>query len=117
MLMERNNYILLIIFVVIAGLFLTGGYLLGKRGINISSKEIIGPSIPNILFFTNPVMDFTGKVDKISGNSVWISGKYTITPAPTPPNAPTVIPGSVITAPPVPPSKIFTYKVNIAPYT
>lgn len=117
MVMNRKPLFLLFVFIVFVILFLAGGYLFIKKGIGISFNKNIGSSIPNILFLTNSVTDFSGKIDKISGNSVWISGKYTITPPPTPPNAPTAIPGQLITVPPLPPSKIITYKVNIAPYT
>lgn len=111
------NKKLLIIFVIVI-LSLTGGYYLYQNRENIFGKKAVsGSSIPNILFFTNPVTEFTGKVDKISDNSIWISQKYTITHPPLPSNAPTMIPGQLITVPPLPPTKIFTYKVNIVPYT
>lgn len=114
--MVMNKKLFIIIFI-IAILFLSGGFLFFQNNLNIFGKKLSDSSIPNILFFTNPVTDFTGKVDKISDNSIWVSQKYTITPPPLPPNAPTMIPGQLITVPPLPPTKIITYKVNIAPYT
>lgn len=110
-----NKKFLFIVFIVI--LFLIGGYYLYQNKGNIFGKKVSGSSIPNILYFTNPVTNFTGKIDKISDNYIWISQKYTITPPPLPPNAPTMIPGQTITVPPLPPSKVFTYKVNIASFT
>lgn len=107
-----RSLITVALFILIAA----GGYFLYQKN-NIMSKKIQGSNLPDILFFTNPVNEFTGIIDKISGNSIWISGKYTITPPPTPPNNPTAIPGQLITVPPLPPFKKFTYKVNIASYT
>lgn len=110
----NKPFFITIVFATI--LLLSGAFYLFQNKDNIFGGKT-GSSIPNILFFTNPVTDFTGKVDKISDNSIWISQKYTITPVPTLPNAPTMIPGQVITVPPLPPTKLFTYKVNIASYT
>lgn len=93
----------------------TGGYLLWKKGTGTQANP--GNPINDVLYLTNPVTDFSGKIDKISDNSIFVSGKYTITPPPTPINAPTNVPGQVITVPPIPPSKILTYKVNVQPYT
>lgn len=108
-----RSLVFIVFFILIAG----GGYFFYQRGGNIFGKKTTGSNLADILFLTPPVTEFTGKIDKISGNSIWISAKFAITPPPTPANAPTVVPGSVITVPPVPPSKMFTYKVNIAPYT
>ncbi|MBI5451979.1 hypothetical protein HY945_00795, partial [Candidatus Gottesmanbacteria bacterium] len=110
-----NNKLFLLLTLIIVILVSAGGYFWWQKG--IAGKKIVGSSVPNILFLTNPVTEFSGKVDKISDNSIFIAGKYSITPPPTPPNAPTNIPGSVITVQPLPPSKVFTYKVNIQPYT
>lgn len=110
-----NNKLFLLLTIIIGILLITGGYFWWQKG--IVGKKTVGSSVPNILFLTNPVTEFSGKIDKISDNSLFIAGKYSITPPPTPPNVPTVIPGSVITAPPLPPSKVITYKVSIQSYT
>lgn len=104
--------IVIALFILIAA----GGYFFYKKGI-IFTKKTVGSNLADILFFTSPVNEFTGIIDKISGNSIWVSGKYTITPPPTPANNPTAIPGQLITVPPLPPEKKFTYKINIAAYT
>lgn len=105
-----------IIYSVIAVLLLAGGYFLFRNGVPFSGNKT-GSNLPDILFLTNPVTEFTGKVDKVSGNTIWVSGKYSITPPPTPVNNPTNAPGQVITIPPLPPTKTLSYKVNIASYT
>lgn len=106
-----------IISFAIVVLLLSGGYFLFRNGIPSLSQKTKDSNIPDILFLTNPVMEFKGKVDKVSGSSIWVSGEYSITPPPTPPNHPTGIPGKLITIPPLPPTKVLTYKVNIASYT
>ncbi len=110
-----NNKLILFLVSLIAILLIAGGYFWWQKA--NTGKKTAESTLPNILFLTNPVTEFTGKVDKVSDNSIFIAGKYTITPVPTPNNAPTAIPGAVITAPPLPPSKVITYKVNIQPYT
>jgi hypothetical protein len=115
--MNGNSILKIIILIVFILLLLSGGYFIIQRKPNILSQTKTESTLPNYLFLTNPVNEYTGKVDKISGDVVWVSGKYTITPPPTPINAPTNKPGSMITVPPLPPSKTFTYQVTIAPYT
>lgn len=107
----------LIVYSVIAVFLLAGGYFLFRNGVPFFGKKITETNLPDILFLTSPVTEFIGKVDKVSGNSIWVSGKYSITPPPTLPNNPTNIPGQVITVPPLPPTKTLSYKVNIASYT
>lgn len=107
----------LIVYSVITVLLLTGGYFLFRNGVPFLGKKTTETNLPDILFLTSPVTEFTGKVDKVSGNTIWVSGKYSITPPPTPPNNPTNAPGQVITVPPLPPTKTLSYKVNIVPYT
>lgn len=106
-----------IIYSVIAVFLLAGGYFLFRNGIPFLGNKTTTSNIPDILFLTSPVTEFTGKVDKVSDKAIWVSGKYSITPPPTLPNNPTNIPGQVITVPPLPPTKTLTYKVNIASYT
>lgn len=106
----------LIVYSAFAVLLLAGGYFLFRNGVPFSGNKT-GSNLPDILFLTSPVTEFTGKVDKVSGNTIWVSGKYSITPPPTLPNNPTNIPGQVITVPPLPPVKTLTYKVNIASFT
>ncbi len=105
-------FVIIAIFILVA----VGGFFFFQKG-NIFTKKTPSSNLADILFFTSPVNEFTGIIDKISGNSIWVSGKYTITPPPTPPNNPTNVPGQVITVPPLPPTKKFTYKVNIVAYT
>lgn len=111
------NFMRWIVSFVIVVLLLAGGYFLFRNGILFLGQKTKDSNIPDILFLTSPVMEFKGKVDKVSGNSIWVSGEYSITPPPLPPNNPTGIPGQVITIPPLPPTKVLTYKVNIASYT
>lgn len=107
----------LIVYAVIGVLVLGGGYFIFRNGVSFFGQKTAGSNIADILFLTNPVLEFAGKVDKVSGNSIWVSGEFSITPPPTPPNNPTGIPGKVITIPPLPPTKLLTYKVSIASYT
>lgn len=111
------NFMKLIVYSVIAVLLLAGGYFLFRNGVPFLDNKTKGSNISDILFLTSPVLEFTGKVDKVSGSSIWVSAEFSITPPPTPPNNPTGKPGQVITIPPLPPTKILTYKVNIASYT
>ncbi len=119
----NNKLFFLPLAVIVIISVIAGGYFWWPKGINIFSKKTAstqgdpGNPITDILYLTNPVMEFPGKIDKISDNSIFVSGKFTITPPPTPINAPTTAPGQVITVPPLPPSKTLTYKVNILPYT
>lgn len=113
----KMSFMRLLVFSVIMVLLLAGGYFLFRNGASFLGKKTTGSNIPDILFLTSPVLEFTGKVDKVSGNSIWVSGEYSITPPPTPPNNPTAVPGQVITIPPLPPTKLLTYKVKIASYT
>ncbi len=106
-----------IIYSVIAVLLLAGGFFLFRNGVPFFGNKTTEANLPDILFLTSPVTEFTGKVDKVSGNTIWVSGKYSITPPPTLPNNPTNRPGQVITVPPLPPTKTLTYKVNIASFT
>ncbi len=108
-----RTLVIIAIFVLIGA----GGYFFYQKGGNIFTQKAPGSNLADVLFFTSPVNEFTGIIDKISGNSIWVLGKYTITPPPTPPNNPTNVPGQVITVPPLPPVKTFSYKVNIAVYT
>lgn len=108
-----RSLVFVVFFILLAG----GGYFFYQKGDNIFGKKTTVSSLPDILFLTSPVTEFAGKIDKISDNAIWVSGKYTITPPPTPPNNPTALPGQIITVPPLPPTKTFTYKVNIAAHT
>lgn len=107
----------LIVISIVTILLLLGGYFLFRNGVPFLGQKTTGSNIADILFLTSPVLEFTGKVDKVSGSSIWVSAEFSITPAPTPPNNPTGKPGQVITIPPLPPTKLLTYKVNIASYT
>lgn len=111
------SFMKMLIFSVILVLLLAGGYFLFRNGVPFLGKKTASSNIADILFLTSPVLEFTGKVDKVSGSSLWVSAEFSITPPPTPPNNPTGKPGQLITIPPLPPTKIFTYKVNIASYT
>ena len=106
-----------IVYSVIAVLLLAGGYFLFRNGVPFLGNKTTETNLPDILFLTSPVTEFTGLVDKVSDKAIWVSGKYSITPVPTLPNNPTNIPGQVITVPPLPPTKTLSYKVNIASYT
>lgn len=107
----------LIIYSVIVVLLLAVGYFLFRNSILFLGQKAKDSNIADILFLTSPIMEISGKVDKVSGGSIWISKEYSITPVPTPANNPTGIPEQVITIPPLPPTKLLTYKVNIAAYT
>ncbi len=107
----------LIVYSVIAVLLLAGGYFIFRNGVPFLGKKTTETNLPDILFLTSPVTEFTGLVDKVSDKAIWVSGKYSITPVPTLPNNPTNVPGQVITVPPLPPTKTLSYKVNIASYT
>lgn len=109
----RLVYIIIIILVVVTGL---GGYYVYKHP-SLFTKKAKDSNLADILFLTSPVTEITGKVDTVSGNSISVSKQYSITPPPTPANNPTGIPGQVITIPPLPPTKLLTYKIKIAPYT
>ncbi len=115
--MNNKHYFLILVFVVGVIILSTTIYFLNQKKLSTPATKKVEPVISNVLFFTYPVTDFVGKVDKISGNSIWISGKYTIFTPPTPAFIPTAVPGQVITVPPLPPVKVFTYKVNIIPQT
>ncbi len=74
-----------------------------------------GKVSPDILFFTQPVTNLSGKVEKVSGNSVWVSTQYTLSNF----GAPAAVPqagaaGQVI---PTPVVKNITFKVNITSAT
>ncbi|OGG21063.1 hypothetical protein A3D03_05230 [Candidatus Gottesmanbacteria bacterium RIFCSPHIGHO2_02_FULL_40_13] len=106
-----------IVYSVIAVLLLAGGYFIFRNGVPFLGNKTTETNLPDILFLTSPVTEFTGKVDKVSDKAIWVSGKYSITSVPTLPNNPTNVPGQVITVPPLPPTKTLSYKVNIASYT
>lgn len=112
-----TEFMRLLVYSVIVVLLLGGGYFIFRNGVPFLGQKTTGSNIADILFLTSPVLEFTGKVDKVSGGSIWVSAEFSITPPPTPPNNPTGIPGKVITIPPLPPTKLLTYKVNIASYT
>ena len=69
---------------------------------------------PNILYITQPVTSFSGKVEKIEGNTILVSNQYTIPQ--TAPISITVIPNQ----PPVMPTpqiKTITYKLLVTDKT
>lgn len=115
--MKAKHYFLILVAVAGVIVLLTAIYFLNPKKVNTPAIRKIESVESDVLFFTSPITDFAGKVDKIHDNSVWISGKYTVSAPPTPAFNPTAVPGQVITVPPLPPAKVFTYKVNITPHT
>lgn len=113
----KKTYIILALIVIILSVAAGSYFLLRPKKVNLALTRKAEPPISDILYLTNTVTDFTGKVDKVTGNTVFVSGKYSISAPPTPAYMPTAAPGQVITVPPLPPSKVFTYKINITSHT
>ena len=115
--MEKNKFLLLLAFIAVSFIFLLAGLSLGQKGINIAGGKIDLSSPSNLLFLTSPITSFSGKVDKISGNSVWISQSFTLSQAMPgammPPAVEAGKAGPSPTALPTPITKVLTFKVNI----
>lgn len=108
-------------FVAIALLFLTTGFVVGSGKTGLQFAGLFGKgavSSANVLFLTNPVTSFSGKVDKVQGNSIFVSQQFTLyqgglaMPPTTPPAA-----GLSPSAIPTPVAKVISFKVNLTPNT
>ncbi|NCO98518.1 hypothetical protein COY59_03790 [Candidatus Gottesmanbacteria bacterium CG_4_10_14_0_8_um_filter_37_24] len=94
-----------ILLVVFAILFTSVGFFLAQKKSGVPSNVS-----KDILYITNPVNNFNGKIDKIQGNEVWVSQSISqpVNYAPetvTDPNKQAVIP--------TPATKTITFKVKI----
>lgn len=110
-----------IVFIAIALLFLAAGFAAGqgKTGFQFAGAGKGTSPSANVLFLTSPITSFNGKVDKVQGNSVWVSQQFTLyqggsmmPPAAAPPAA-----GSSPTTIPTPATKVVSFKVNITANT
>lgn len=117
--MKLKKFSLPIAFIAIALIFMVVGFAAGqgKTGLQFTGKGNV--PYANILFLTNPITSFSGKVDKVQGNSIWVSQQFTLNqlgsmmpPAAAPPAA-----GSSPTTFPTPATKVISFKVNITQNT
>lgn len=110
----------LLAFIAIALLFLAVGFVAGsgKTGLQFTSFFGKGASSSNVLFLTNPITSFSGKVDKVQGNSIFVSQQFTLYQGglAMPPAAPPAA-GLSPTAIPTPVTKVISFKVNITQNT
>lgn len=100
-----------VLFFALVGFFIgQSGLIKGNSLVNTSSKNKVSS---DILLLTQPVNNFSGKVDKIEGNAIWVSQQFTLPQPMLPPPAVTT-PGQPPPAIPTPlPPKTVTYKVVI----
>lgn len=112
-----NKY-LPIASVVGALLLIIVGFLIGQSGLikSYSGIKISGMNqvSSDILFLTQPVTNFSGKVDKVEGNAVWVSQQFTLAQNYTMAPPPVLTPGQSSPAIPTPiPPKNISYKVLV----
>lgn len=106
-------------FIAIAIIFLAVGFAVGQKTTGLQFAGINGRdnSSSNILFITNPVTSFNGRVDKIEGNSVFVSQQITLN-QPFAGGPATAEAGKGVPSPfPTPISKVLSFKVNLTPNT
>ena len=102
------------------------GYIFGEGDIlinfvnKVKSKRLAGSlSVnQNSLFLTSPVTSFSGKVEKVEGENIFVSQKFSFSPNQNmiaPPVAPPA--GTPPVVPPTPITKTLTYKVKVTKNT
>ncbi len=94
-----------IVLVVSAILFTSVGFFLAQKKSGVPSNVS-----KDILYITNPVTNFNGKIDKIQGNEIWVSQSVTLPVTSTPE---TLTDPKKQTAIPTPATKVITFKVKI----
>lgn len=67
-------------------------------------------AVSDILFLTSPVFGISGKVDRVSGDTIWVSQKVTLS---QPAIAAVVAPGLTPIPTPTPVSKTITFRVKV----
>lgn len=97
----------------VLGFILVQGKTGGLKGMGLGKGT--GAVSPDILFFTQPVTNLSGKVEKVSGNSIWVSTQYTLSNF----GAPAAVPqaGAAGQVMPTPVVKNITFKVNVTSTT
>lgn len=117
---KNSNLVLLASIVGTAVVFTGAGFMLASGKANLPSQMLsFSKTSPDILLLTNPVTSFSGKIEKVSGDSILVSQKVSSNQmfqagAAAPVNQK---PGEPPAALPTPVVKTLTYKVKVTQNT